>query len=1055
MTSIKRVGRLIAAGLALVASITGAASAQSQVTITGRVTDAQGNGIPGANVVVPSLGVGVGANTNVDGNFTLVLPASQAGKSVVVTARRIGFSPVSRNVTLGAGAQTENFQLVQDARRIDDVVVTGVAEATSAKNLTISVGKIGEAQLREVPAVSAATALAGKVAGVRVSFTQGRPGTEPAIRVRTSTALSVGSGGFVNQAAGPLVLIDGVISKNGLADLSGNDIESIEVLKGAASANTYGSDAANGVVAVTTKRGKDSPEGKVNFITRNEFGSSSIEHYVPLLEHHPFELNADGTFKINSSGQRIVKTDRYIDNPYPVGSYRDQLKTNLRDGQTITNYAQIATRRGNTNFSTSFTRDTDRGILPILNGFKRQNLRLNLDQGLGDKADMSANFTYGLSTSDQTPATQAGSGSTFFTLLQSPPDVDLEYPNGPGTTQYSPAIPADAAGGTSRGNPLYDLANRSYNDRRQRLIGSFSARYRPWSWLNLDGSYGTDRLDQRVTNFYDRGKLSSNTDVETPGTGSLQINTVNTVASNTQANATTNFSLGKLHSTTRLTYLYEEERNNAFGVGFSKLAIGSVPDIQAADPTSLTGSGDGTGNGSAIQQIRTINGFVTQNFNFDDRYLVQLLGRRDGSSLFGSDNRWKNFYGISGAWRISQDFKIPGFQELKIRAARGTAGLRPGFEYQYETYSVTSGALQKNTIGNRDLQPAVQTENEIGINASFLDRFDLEYVKSDRHTDGAFLLVPLSIGQAGGFLGQWQNAARVGGRTFEGSLNTRVIERPNFSYNFTLTGERSRQKIDELSRAPFRVGSVSQNQNIFFYKQGEQLGVIYGHRWATTIEELADNPLNAGKDLNALFELNDDGFVVAKGSRGTANERAIKYVDKDGKDNVKIGDVNPDYSFGMANTFRVRGFTLYGLLDGTKGGNIYNFTKQWMFQDMRHAALDQTGKAPENKKAIDYYQVGFYDALEPNSFFIEDGSYVKLRELSLSYSFSQKLLSSLPILGQGRSLKVALIGRNLKTWTNYSGFDPESSSNGNFNFRIDGFRYPSFRQLSGQIEIGF
>lgn len=1056
MTNRKRVGRLLAVVLALLVPVgTTEAQTATPTVINGKVTDANGNAIPGANVVVPALGLSVGANTRVDGTYTIVLPPTSVGRAVVVTARRIGYSPVSRDVTIAAGTATENFQLSEDARRIEDVVVTGVAEATSAKNLTISVGKVGEAQLKEVPAVSPATALAGKVAGVRVSFTQGRPGTEPAIRVRTSTALSVGAGGFVNQAAGPLVLIDGVISKNGLADLNGNDIESIEVLKGAASANTYGSDAANGVIAVTTKRGTDSPEGKVSFLTRNEFGTSSIEHYVPLLEHHPFELNADGTFKVNDAGQRIVKDDRYIDNSYPAGTYRNQLKTNLRSGQTVTNYAQVATRRGSTSFSTSFTRDTDRGILPILNGFKRQNLRLNLDQGLGDKADMSANLTYGLSTSDQTPATQAGSGSTFFTLLQSPPDVDLVFPNGPGTTKYSPAIPADAAGGTSRGNPLYDLANRSYNDRRQRIIGSFSGRYRPWSWLSVDGSYGTDRLDQRVTNFYDRGKLSSNTDVETPGTGSLQINTVNTVASNTQANATANFTVGKLHSTTRTTYLYEEERNNAFGVGFSKLSIGSVPDVQAADPTSLTGSGDGTGNGSAIQHIRTINGFITQNFNFDDRYLVQLLGRRDGSSLFGSDNRWRNFYGVSGAWRITQDFKIPGFQELKIRAARGTAGLRPGFEYQYETYSVTSGALQKNTIGNKNLQPAVQTENEIGINASFLDRFDLEYVKADRHTDGAFLLVPLSIGQAGGFLGQWQNAARVGGRTFEGSLNTRVVERPNFSYNFTLTAERSRQKIDELNRAPFRVGSTSQNQNIFFYKAGEQLGVIYGHRWATSIAELADNPLNAGVDLNAAYELNDDGFVVKKGTRGTKDERAIRYVDPTGSDNVKIGDVNPDYSFGMANTLRLHGFTLYGLLDGTKGGNIYNFTKQWMFQDMRHGALDQTGKAPENKKTIDYYQVGFYDALEPNSYFIEDGSYVKLRELSLSYTFGQKLLSSLPLLGQGRSLKVAIIGRNLKTWTKYSGFDPEASSNGNFNFRIDGFRYPSFRQFSGQIEIGF
>ncbi|HEX6576062.1 MAG TPA: SusC/RagA family TonB-linked outer membrane protein, partial [Gemmatimonadaceae bacterium] len=996
----------------------------------------------------------VGAKTKIDGTYTITLPSSTVGRSVVLTARRIGFTPVSRTVTLAA-TMTENFQLTEDARRIEDVVVTGVAEATSTKNLTISVGKVGEAQLRDVPAVSPATALAGKVAGVRVSFTQGQPGSTPAIRVRTSTSLGVGASGFVTTTQSPLVLIDGVISKNGLADLNGNDIESIEVLKGAASANTYGSDAANGVIAVTTKRGKDTPEGKVSFLTRNEWGTSSVEHYVPLLQHHPFETNSDGSFKLTTGGQRIIKADRYIDGEFPAGTWRDQLKANLIDGRTYTNYALISMRKGNTNFATSFSRDGDHGILPFLEGFRRQNLRFNVDQGLGEKADMSAAFTYGLSYDDQTPASRAGSGSTFFALLQSPPDVDLAYPNGPGTTKYSPVLPAAAAGGSSRGNPLYDLEHRSYNDRRERIIGAFTARYRPFTWLNLDGSYGTDRLNQRVSNFYDRGLLAGNTDVETPGLGSIQLNTVNTQASNSQVNATTNFSLGQLKSTTRLTYLYEEERNAALGVGYSQLTVGSVPDIQAADPGSITGTGDGTPNGSAIQNIRTINAFVTQNFNYNDTYLLQLLGRRDGSSLFGSDNRWKNFYGISGAIRLTQLMTIPGIQELKLRAARGTAGLRPGFEYQYETFSVNSGTIFKNTIGNKDLEPAVQTENEIGLNVSFLDRFDLEYVKSDRHTDGAFLLVPLSLAQAGGFRAQWQNAARIGGRTFEGSLNARLIQRPNLNYTMTLTAERSRQKIDELNRAPFRVGSASQNQNIFYYKAGEQMGVIYGHRWVRSFEELLDNPLNADVDVHEAFELNDDGFIVAKGTRGTLDERAIRYVDPTGNDNVKIGDVNPDFSFGLANTIRFHGLTLYGLLDGTKGGNIYNFTKQWMFQDMRHAELDQSGKAPENKKAIDYYQVGFYDALEPNSYFIEDGSYVKLRELSLSYALPQKLLSPLRFLGAGRSVRLAVIGRNLKTWTKYSGFDPESSSNGDFNFRIDGFRYPSFRQFTGQIELGF
>ncbi len=970
--NVRQVRTLVVTALALLGLSAAGSAAQAQVVITGKVTDAGGNPIPGANVVIPALGIGVGANTTVAGTYTVSLPGAAVGRSVVITARRIGFAPVSRTVTLTEGTQTQDFQLSQDARRIEDVVVTGVAEATSSKNLTISVGKVGEAQLKEVPAVSAASALAGKVAGVRVSFTQGQPGSSPAIRVRTSTNLAVGAGGFVTGGQGPLVLVDGVISKNGLADLNGNDIESIEVLKGAASANTYGSDAANGVIAVTTKRGRDAPEGKINFLTRNEFGTSSIEHFVPLLEHHPFVLNSDGSFLISAAGQRVIKEDRYIDAEFPSGTYRDQLKMHLRPGRTVTNYAQISTRRGSTNFATSFSRDTDRGILPLLEGFRRQNVRLNLDQGLGDKADMSIAMTYGLSNSDQTPATAAGSGSTFFTLLQSPPDIDLEFPNGPGTTRYSPVIPSAAAGGTSRGNPLYDLEHRSYNDRRQRIIGAFSARYRPYSWLSIDGNYGTDRLDQRVSNFYDRGLLTDNSQVETPGPGSLQINTLNQVASNSQLNATTNFSLGNLRSTTRFTYLYEEERNNAFGIGFSRLSIASVPDVQAADQTSITGVGDGTANGSVIQQIRTMNGFITQNLNYDDRYLLQAVGRRDGSSLFGASNRWKNFYGISGAWRVTQDFAIPGFQELKLRVAKGTAGLRPGFEYQYETYAVTSGALSKNTVGNKDLQPAVQTETEFGINASFLDRFDVEYVKSDRHTDGAFLLVPLSIGQAGGFLGQWQNAARVGGRTFEGSLNARVIERPNASYTFTLSAERSRQKIDELNRAPFRVGSISQNQNIFYYKAGEAMGIIYGKRWARTIDELADNPLNEGVDLNANYEINDEGYVVAKGTRGTANERLIAYVDATGSNNVKIADVNPDFSFGFSNTIRLGGFTIYGLFDGTKGGSIYNFTKQWMFQDRRHADLDQFGKPQENKKALEYYTVGLYNNNEPNSYFVDD-----------------------------------------------------------------------------------
>ncbi|HEY8164080.1 MAG TPA: SusC/RagA family TonB-linked outer membrane protein [Gemmatimonadaceae bacterium] len=1043
MHNIRRFGRYIAASLVIIASFAGATRAQGQASLTGRVTDANGNPVPGANVVIPSLGVGIGAATSAEGTYTINLGTNAGpGQNLVVIARRIGFAPVTHNVTIRGGAQTENFVLSQEARQLDQVIISGVSEATSARNLTISVGKVGDQQLKDVPPTNAVSALAGKISGVRVAQTQGTPGSVPAIRVRTSAVLGVGG----NQ---PLFIVDGVLTQGGLADLNANDIESIEVVKGAASATAYGSTGANGVVNITTKRGRDGADGKLNFLTRNEFGSSKVEHFVPLNQHHPYELNADGSFKLSSAGQRIIKADRYADAAYPAGTYRNQLQENLQSGRTVTNYGQLSVRRGNTNFATSFSRDTDRGILPLLDGFKRQNLRLNVDQGIGSKADLSMSMLYGLSTSDMSPNTTGT--STFFALLQAPPDVDLVFPNGPGTTQYSPVLPAAATGGTARGNPLYDLAHRSYNDRRERIFGSIVGRWRPFSWINFDGSYGTDRLNERTTNFYDRGLLNTgNTDVETPGVGSLVLqNTANTSA-NSQIGANLKFDLGRLHSTTRVAYLYEDERDNFNQTGFSKLLVASVPDLQAADPTQLA-TGNTTSN---IENIRTMNGIVTQNLNFDDRYLVQLLGRRDGSSLFGSDNRWNNFYQVSGAWRVTQDFKIPGFQELKIRAARGTAGLRPGFEYQYETFNVAAGQLTKATIGNKLLKPAIQTENEVGVNASLFNRFDVEFVKSDRHTKGAFLLVPLSLAQSGGFTAQWQNAARIGGRTFELSLNTRVIEKPNFSYNFTLTGERSRQKIDELGRAPFRVGSASQNQAIFFYKAGETMGVIYGQRWITDPQQLKDNPLNANINLDN-YTINSDGLVVLKSCLGTACERPIAYVNPQGVNNVKIGDVNPDYTWGLANTFRLGGFTVYGLFDGTHGGDIYNFTKNWMFQDMRHASLDQAGKPADQKHTIDYYTVGLYNGLEPSSYFVEDGSYVKFREFSVSYNFAQNFVRRLPFMRSGQSLKLAFIGRNLKTWTNYSGFDPEASSNGDFNFRIDGFRYPSFRTFTGQLEIGF
>jgi hypothetical protein len=520
------------------------------------------------------------------------------------------------------------------------------------------------------------------------------------------------------------------------------------------------------------------------------------------------------------------------------------------------------------------------------------------------------------------------------------------------------------------------------------------------------------------------------------------------VAENTQLNATATKLLpfGVL-STTRLAYLIETLNQNRDSTRGSKLNVTAVPDLAALDPAQIVTS-------SNLTQARTVDYQASQNFTIRDRYIIDAQVRRDESSLFGPDARSANFYRVAGAYRISEDFHIPGVQELKIRAARGTAGLRPNFSDQYETYSISGGTISKFQLGNKNLEPAVQTENEYGINTTFLNRFDLEVVHADRTTKGAFLRVPLSPAQSGGFQNQIQNAADVSSKTTELSLQTLVIDRPNFSYSFGLTGDHTTQRILKLGRAPFRVNAGGQNQDVFYYKTGEPLGIIYGAKWVRSFSELQQNPLYANA-VASDYVVNPLGFLVSTASRGTPSERPIAYVDAAGNTQFKIGDVNPDFSFGFSNNLKIRGVGLYALFDGQKGGQIYNFTKQWMFQDFRHGDEDQSGKAPDQKIALPFYSAGLYNGLVASDYFVESGTYVKLRELSLSYDFGVRMLDRVGLSRYANNVKVALIGRNLYTWTNYSGFDPEVTSGNDFNFRIDGFRYPQFRTITGQVTVGF
>ena len=1043
MTRAAPTRRLMSPLLGLVLATAASAPALAQGTITGKVTNETGMPMAGVNVFV--TGTSMGTTTAQSGSYTIVIPDVAAnGAKATLTARFIGFVPQMKPVTLSAGAQTQDFVLKADPFRLEEVVVTGVADATSAKKLSFSVAQVTEDQVRAVPGNDPIAALAGKVSGAKIQSGIGNPGGTPAIRLRGSTNLSVG-------ASTPLIIVDGVITKNSIADLDAQDIENIEVLKGAAAASFYGSDAANGVINITTKRGKNLADNHLTVTGRSEYGQSGIAHWISLNHSHDYLTNPDGSIQL-VSGSRVVDPNQISDNPYPSsgpGEWRNQLQTWLGNNSYYNNDVQAGLRRGNTNFNSSFSTNHNGGILPFRDGQFKQNARFNVDQGLTSKADVSASFTYGLQRNDYDPSSSAG----WFNLLQAPPDVDLAHPGSDTVSLYNPKIPAYASP-NARANPLYQLANEQYRLRRERILGSGSARYRPFEWLKLEGSYGTDRLNEQSSTYDFRGYLN---EAGVPGTGSLTKTSRSNVSWNSQLSATgTKLFFSNILSTTRVAYQLENSHFDQFSAGGSKLNASDVQDLGALDPTQVTLTSD-------IQDQRTIDYMASQAFDIKDRYIVDGLYRRDGSSLFGPDARWADFYRVSGAYRLTEDFHIPGFQELKLRAARGTAGLRPSFLDQYEVYNVGGGQISKTQLGNKNLKPAILTENEFGINATFLDRFDAEVVYADRLTKGAFLRVPLSLAQSGGFTSQLQNAADVGSKTLEVSWQTRVIDRPNLGYNLSITGDHTTQKILSMNRAPFRVAADnSQGQNVFYYAAGQPLGIIYGtrfvHNFAQLQETCAAAPTTSGCVAGATaadYVVNRLGYLVRATAAGTPTEMPIVYTNSQKQNTFVIGDVNPDFNFGIANDVRWGRFNIHALFDGQKGGDIYNFSKQWMFQDLRAGDMDQSGVKDAAKKiAQPFYSAGLYNGLNADEYFVEDGSYVKLRELSVAYNLSPSWVSKIG-LGRAQSARVALIGRNLYTWTSYSGFDPDVTAGSDFNYRIDGFRYPNFRTISGQVEITF
>jgi TonB-linked SusC/RagA family outer membrane protein len=1024
--------------------------AQTRV-ITGTVTSSiEGEGpIPGVSVVV--VGTTVGALTDMSGKFALSVP---------VNAKSITFTFVGMK-TQEVALKSQNVidvVMSEDLLNLDEVIVTGVAAGTPKKKMAVSVERVGENQLKEVFASSASSALQGKVSGVTVISSTGEPGSAATILVRGATQIS--------GSQAPLIILDGAIMEGTLGDINVDDIESMEVVKGASASALYGSRAGNGVIAVTTRRGNLLAEGKTEVIVRNEYGKTSLAKKYNLSTHHAWALASDqSSFKFTKydgvtypanysgtmggfTGSRYLETDQYMDNPYAV--LYDHESSMFKGNDFYTNYISVGSNLGKTNFLVSFENNVQSGLLVETTGYKRNSFRVNVDHKVSDKLSISASNLYVKSYTQDPGGDSKYNGGIFFNLLLSAPDTDFSQKNPDG----QPYLFLPNAWETTTENPIYGVWKNKNSNNRDRMLGTYTAKYNITSSLNVEGKYAFEYSTTRNEQYspYDTYQRSGSDPVYSKG--SLYIYNSRMLSQNAQVTANFNQKFGNFNTRAKLSYLFERTAflsNSATGYDFS---LNGVPTFDAiVGDKSITSYKD---------EIIAKNYFGILYIDYKDKYIFDGMARYDGSSLFGSDARWNPYFRVSGAYRLTEDLPIPGIQEFKLRAAYGTAGQRPGFADQYEVMAISNGNVSKSQFGNTLLKPSLSKEVEVGLNIDFLNRFSFELVHSVNNTTDQILSIPLAV-QYGGWPSQIRNAGSLNSKVWEASLNAQIIKKGGFTYNIGFIFDNVRTKITKLDAPPYQTGPQGQEANKTFYiREGETFGVMYGYAWVKSLAEMSqqlattDNTATWYDDTKIdSYTVNSDGYVIVKGTEGTTSELPIKKLGSDGKAWFgKIGNTNPKFKLSMTNNFSYKGFGLYALLEWKNGGDLYNRSAQWLTRDNRNGIMDQFGKPDYLKKAIPYYK-GFYDVNTCNQFWIEDASYLKLREVSVSYSVPRKALAGFA-RGFVKGIKLSFIGKNLITVSNYSGYDPEvQTTDGTQYYSYDFMGYPNYRSYSASLEFKF
>lgn len=938
--------------------------------VRGRVTDgASGRGVPEVQVTI--AGTRLGAATNDAGEFTI---AGVPTGARTISIRRIGFQPVSRNVNVSAGDNAVgDIALVVSAVNLSEVVVTGTAAPTEKRKIGTSIASIDSTVIGRAPALTVDQAMQGKIPGAQISQNSGSPGGGGiSVRLRGTNSFISGSD--------PLYIVDGVIVDNGsaqladlggrsnpqnrLADLNPADIDRIEVIRGAAAAALYGSRANNGVVQIFTKRGN---------IGRPRFTFSSRVSQSELREQQPFNL-----YPFNENGVSIARFN-YQNDIFEKAPATEQNLT-IEGGSDQTRYY----------ISGNFA-DED-GILKSTSA-RRAGARLNLQQQLASSlmGNVTANY---ISTKNQVQAFGEQNdygimGSLFF----APTNVDFRPVNG--------IYPLPPSLGT---NPLLAIDRIRNPQQIDRFIGSTKLTYTPFTSLLLDYTIGLDNTGFEQRQFVPRGAVLGTAPL---ATGRSQSIFQSTLVVNQDAIGTYTWKpMGQFELRTTAGGNYTSQRVRTTQAVANGLA--PVGDLVSAGSVF-----------SATQldiQLRTLGFYGQQEIGWADKLFLTAAIRYDASSTFAPSERWQAFPKFSASYVVLPN-QAGMLNSLRLRGALGWAGSQPGIVNAYSQFiSYTQlpfagrpGFVNDVTFGNPTLRNERAREWELGTEMSVLEgRAGIEATYYNRLVSDLLFFRPLPTST--GFSRQFFPIGSMSNKGVELALNTTNIERPNVSWTSTATYTRNKNLVETLDIQDFQSAGGYPNR----IRTGYPAGVFYGSY--------------AGRDcrtgallLDSLGRYRRSNQTVDMGAT-LAQRQAISGGNCNDSLNAIIGDPNPKWMGSFLNEVTLfKNLRLRGLLDGVFGNKVMNLSTR-----AQNAGIASNSKEYE-RELLPY---GDTRKLPPGfnartqgifEYWVEDGTFVKLRELSASYTLNHSAIRR--YFRDGIDLTVS--GRNLVVWTDYSGFDPE------------------------------